>query len=117
MSVKRADRNSGCLEPIRCKKKCSQREIIKCLAFTDDICTAFSCVSPTASRQYIRYLNCLTLFGHLLTPDGYSHRLEFELLSMLLASGDMFDKYKIQTIRRIIVLPTVHTYYYNTSYT
>ena len=51
MSVKRADKNSGCLEPMCCKKKCNQIEMIRCfnligiddiLSFPDDTSTAFT---------------------------------------------------------------------------
>lgn len=71
MSVKRADKNSGCLEPIRPKKKCNQIEIIRffklvgiddILSFADDTTTTFTCSSNISRSNF----NCL--FSHYLPP-------------------------------------------------
>ena len=71
MSVKRADRKSGYLEPILFKKKCSQIEIIRFfnLAGTSDILAFTSSTSTTfASSAYICRYNFDCLFCHYLTP-------------------------------------------------
>ena len=59
MSVKRADKKSGCLEPILFKKKCNQIEIIRffnlvgtsdILAFTTSTTTTFATPSDIKSN-------------------------------------------------------------------
>ena len=71
MSVKMADRKSGCLEPILFKKKCSQIEIIRFfnLAGTSDILafTSSTTTTFTSSASICRY-NFDCLFCHYLPP-------------------------------------------------
>ena len=74
MSVKMADRKSGCLEPILFKKKCNQIEIIRFfnLAGTSDILAFASSTTTTsitfASSAYICVCNLNSLLCHYLTP-------------------------------------------------
>lgn len=71
MSVKIADRKSGCLEPILFKKKCNQIEIIRFfnLAGTSDI-LAFATYTTTtfASSASISVSDFNNLLSHYLIP-------------------------------------------------
>lgn len=71
MSVKRADKKSGCLEPILFKKKCNQIEIIRFfnLAGTSDILAFTTSTSTTfASSASISVSDFNSLLSHYLIP-------------------------------------------------
>lgn len=71
MSAKRADKKSGCLEPILFKKKCNQIEIIRFfnLAGTSDILAFTTSTTTTfASSAYVCRYNFYCLFRHYLPP-------------------------------------------------
>lgn len=71
MSVKRADIKSGCLEPIRCKKKCNQIEIIRffnLIGTSDILAFATSTFATFASSAYVCVCNLNSLLCHYLTP-------------------------------------------------